>query len=619
LTSAAAHSRVVQYPIRQRKGIRAMTWEGWYTIGVVVAVLTALMSNRLPAVFVMFAALAMLMTMQAITGTEALPSPDQAVAGFGNSGLITVGLLFVVVAGLVYTGSVNRLLTPLLGRPTTTRGAQMRILPLVTGMSAFLNNTPVVAMFIPVISDLCKRTGIPASKLMLPLSYATILGGTCTLIGTSTNLVVYGLMVQHGGVPEMGIFELAWVGVPTAAIALTYIFLFSNKLLPSRGAAVTLDDNPREYTVEVVVAPGGPIVGKSIEQAGLRHLPGLYLVEIERDGRVIPAVASSEVLQSNDRLVFAGVVDSVSDLHQMPGIAPATDQVFKLKGPREKRMLIEAVVSHKCPVVGKSIREGQFRHRYEAAVIAVGRGGQRLSGKIGDLVLKPGDTLLLESQTDFLRKFSNSQDFYLVSSREDTAPRRHHRAWLAVVILVGMVLLAATDTLSMLNASLLGAGLMLATGCCTGDEARRSIDWNVLLVIGAALGLGSALTQSGAAATIAEGLISLAGGSPWLVLLAVFAVTSLFTEVITNNAAAALVFPITIAAAEGMGVNPTPFMAAIMMAASASFATPFGYQTNLMVYGPGGYQFTDYLRIGLPINFIVMAVVVALAPLVWGF
>ncbi|MBI1320994.1 MAG: SLC13 family permease [Candidatus Hydrogenedens sp.] len=596
-----------------------MEWEGWFTIGVVVVVLAALMGNMAPTVFVMFAAIGLIMTVQAITGTDGLPSPDQAVAGFGNSGLVTVGLLFVVVAGLVYTGSVNRLLTPLLGRPKSARGAQLRILPLATGMSAFLNNTPVVAMFIPVISDLCKRTGIPASKLMLPLSYATIFGGTCTLIGTSTNLVVYGLMMRHGGVADMGIFELGWVGVPAAAAGLAYIFLFSNRLLPSRGAAVTLDDNPREYTVEVVVAPNGPMVGKTIEAAGLRHLPGLFLIEIERDGRVIPAVSSSEVLQSDDRLVFAGVVDSVSDLHQMPGIAPATNQVFKLKGPRDQRLLIEAVVSHKCPVVGKSIREGRFRHRYDAAVIAVGRGGQRLPGKIGDLVLHAGDTLLLESHGDFLRKFSNSQDFYLVSSREDTTPRRHHLAWVAIAILMGMVLLAATETLSMLNASLLAAGLMLAAGCCTGDEARRSIDWPVLLVIGAALGLGQAMTQSGAATSIAEYLISLAGGSPWLVLLMVFAVTSLFTELITNNAAAVLIFPIAIASAERLGVNATPFMASIMMAASASFSTPFGYQTNLMVYGPGGYQFADYVRFGIPLNFIVMVVVVALAPLVWHF
>jgi di/tricarboxylate transporter len=596
-----------------------MTWEGWFTIGVVAVVLTALMGNFAPPVFIMFGALAVTMTVQALTGTAALPSPDQAVAGFGNSGLVTVGLLFVVVAGLVYTGSVNRLLTPLLGHPATPRAAQLRVLPIATGLSAFLNNTPVVAMFIPVIGDLCKRTGIPASKLMLPLSYATIFGGTCTLIGTSTNLVVYGLMQRHENVPDMGLFELGWVGVPSAIAGLAYILLFSGRLLPSRGAAVTLDDNPREYTVEVVVAPGGPMVGKSIEQAGLRHLPGLFLIEIDRGGRIIPAVSSSEVLQSNDRLVFAGVVDSVSDLHQMPGIAPASSQVFKLQGPREQRLLIEAVVSHKCPLAGQSIREGRFRHHYEAAVIAVGRGGQRLPGKIGDLVLRAGDTLLLEAQPDFLRKFSNSQDFYLVSSREDTAPRRHHRAWVAIAILGVMVLLAATEALSMLNASLLAAGLMLAAGCCTGEEARRSVDWNVLLVIGAAIGLGQSITQSGAAQVIAENLIALANNQPWLVLLVVFAVTSMFTEVITNNAAAVLIFPIALAAAEGMGVNPTPFMATIMMAASASFSTPFGYQTNLMVYAPGGYQFSDYVRFGLPLNFIVMFVVVLLAPLVWGF
>lgn len=595
-----------------------MGWEALLTIVVVILVLTALIRNIASPVFVMFSAIGVLMTAQALTGTDKLPDADAAVAGFGNSGLMTVGFLFVVVAGLVYTGALDRLVTPLLGHPRTVFQAQLRLLPLVTGLSGFLNNTPLVAMFIPIVKDLSKRTGIPASKLLLPLSYATIFGGTCTIIGTSTNLVVNGLALESGLTP-LGFFELGWVGVPVAILGLIYVFVVSGWILPARESAINFSDSSRRYTAEVMVMPGGPMVGKTIEKAGLRHLPGLYLAEIDRSGRILPAVGPDEVLQANDGLVFVGILDSVTDLHKMPGLAPATKEIFKLKAPRDQRCLVEAVIAPECPLVGRSIREGRFREHYDAAVLAVARGGARLEGRIGDIVLESGDTLLLESHASFPERHVNSRDFYLVSSIEDSVPRRHHRAWLALGILLVMILSASFGLISMLNAAILAAGLMLLAGCCTGEEARRSIEWSVLLVIGGALGLGKALEQSGAAATVAESLIGLAGGSPIMVLFIVVAVTSLVTELITNNAAAALIFPITMSAVDSMDVNPAPFMAAIMMAASASFATPFGYQTNLMVYGPGGYRFSDYLRLGVPLNLLVLFAVTAIAPLVWEF
>ena len=596
-----------------------MGWEAGLTLVVVLGVLLALIRSSVTPVYILFVAIGVLMTAQSVTGTAMLPSAEEALAGFGNSGLITVAFLFVVVSGMVYTGALDRLAYPLLGHPRSVFSAQIRLLPLVSGLSAFLNNTPLVAMFIPVAKELSKRTGIPASKLLLPLSYAAIFGGTCTIIGTSTNLVVNGLMESTPGLTPVGFFEIAWIGLPVSIVGLLYVFAFSDRILPARAAAINLSDDLRRYTAEVRVAPNGPLVGKTVEKAGLRHLPGLYLAEIERHGRILPAVAPDEVLESDDGLVFVGIVDSVTDLHRMPGILPATEEIFKMATPREHRCLVEAVVSSSCPVVGKSIREGRFRERYEAAVLAVARGAERLEGKIGDIVLQTGDTLLLESHESFPKHQGNTRDFFLVSSIEDSIPRRHHKAWISLVILFAMVAAAATGFMSMLNASLLAGGLMLLTGCCTGQEARRSIDWSVLLVIGAALGLGGAMDKSGAAKFIAEGLMSMAGGNPWLVLLIVVAVTSLFTELITNNAAAVLMYPIALSAVQSLEVNPTPFMVAIMVSASASFATPFGYQTNLMVYGPGGYRFTDYLRFGIPMNILVFVAVTVLAPLIWGF
>jgi di/tricarboxylate transporter len=489
----------------------------------------------------------------------------------------------------------------------------------VAGLSAFLNNTPIVAMFMPVVDDLCKKTGISPSKLFLPLSYAAIFGGICTLIGTSTNLVVNGLVISQAKMPSLGMFDITWIGLPCALAGLTYLLVFNRWLLPDRKPPISFSDDPRRYTVEMIVQPSGPLVGQTIEQAGLRHLPGLYLAEIERDGQILPAVGPQERLYTGDRLVFAGIIESVVDLRKMRGLIPATNQMFKLDAPRTQRSLIEAVVSDRCPLIGKSIREGRFRTHYNAAVIAVARSGKRIDAKIGDVVLQAGDTLLLEAHAAFAEEQRNSADFFLVSRVENSSPPRHERAWVALLILLAMVVVVTVEWLDMLTAAMIAGGLMILTRCCTGPEAHRSIDWSVLIVIGAALGIGQTLETSGAAKTIAQNLIEFAGGNPRIVLLVVCFVTTLFTEVITNNAAAVLVFPIALSSAQSLGVNFMPFIMAIMIGASASFSTPIGYQTNLMVYGPGGYRFTDYLRIGIPLNLLIMAISVTLCPLIWPF
>ncbi len=596
-----------------------MVWEGWLTLVLLAGVLGGMIANIAQPVSLLFIGLAVLTTVTEITGTEQLLAPEQAVAGFGNTGLVTVGLLFVVAAGVVRTGAVARFADPLLGRPSGLTSAQGRLLVPVAGLSAFINNTPIVAMFLPAVQGLARRAGLPPSRLFLPLSYASILGGTCTLIGTSTNLVVYGLAQDNAALPGIGIFELAWVGVPLAVIGLGYIMLASPYLLAANDAPVSASDDPKRYTVEVVVDPAGPLVGRTVEAAGLRHLRELFLVEIERDGQKLPAVAPEERLQANDRLVFVGVVDAVVEVHRIRGLRPATDQVNKLEPGTSQTCLVEAVVSNECPLVGQSIRAGGFRGYYNAAVIAVARGGRRLRGKIGDIVLETGDTLLLETNRDFIERHRHARDFFLVSGIDDSAPRRHEKAWQSLAIVAGMVAMAASGVLSMLTAALVAATAMVATGCATLVEARRSVDWQVLLVIGAALGLGHAMTNSGAATALADQLIASASGHPWLVLAAVFALTSLFTEMVTNNAAAVLMFPVAIGSAKALGVSPMPFIITLMIGASASFSTPLGYQTNLMVYGPGGYRPLDYLRFGLPLNLITGTVTVGLAPLVWSF
>jgi di/tricarboxylate transporter len=491
------------------------------------------------------------------------------------------------------------------------------------GLSSFLNNTPCVAMFMPVVNDLCKKSKISPSKLFLPLSYASVFGGCCSKIGTSTNIVVSGLMVR-AGMPELSMFEITWVGLPAAILGILFVIVTSRWLLPDRKPAISLSDDPRQYTVEMIVQPGGPLVGQQIEEAGLRHLPGLFLAEIERGDKILPAVSPTERLQANDRLIFVGIVESVVDLQKTRGLLPATDQVFKLNDPRTQRCLIEAVVSDRCPIVGKTIRDGQFRRRYDAAVLAVARSGQRIHAKIGDIVLQTGDTLLLEAHQSFEARNRNSSDFFLVSSVQNSSPPRHEKAWLALLILVAMIVvnLAWGEFFDILTAATLAAGLMILTKCCTAREARQSLEIEVLISIGAAFGIGKALESSGAAALLAEKLTAAAqwfGGGNHAVLAAVYLATMLLTELITNNAAAVLVFPIAVSTAQTLGVQPMPFIMSIMIASSAGYATPTGYQCNLMVMGPGGYRFSDYLRMGIPLDLLYMLVTVTLAPLVWPF
>lgn len=595
-----------------------MGWEAVLVAAVVVVLIIALAMEVAGADVLCIALLTVLLVTAEVFPTDKLPKLRDAVSDFGNPGLITVGVLFVVVTGLIQTGAMSLITGPLLGRPKTAFSAQLRILLPVTTMSAFLNNTPIVAMFMPVCNDLCKKGNISPSKLFMPMAYAATLGGVCTMIGTSTNLVVNAALVKSG-YPAFLMWDIAWVGVPCAVSGVIYFLLLGRWLLPDRKPAISLNDDPRQYTVEMSVDPGGPLVNQTIESAGLRHLPGLFLVEIDRNGEIIPAVGPKERLQANDRLVFVGVVESVVDLRKMRGLSPASDQTVKLAAPAIHRSMIEAVVSNRCPILNKTIREGQFRSRYQAAVLAVARSGQRLTGKIGDIVLQPGDTLLLEAHTDFVKQQRNSNDFFLVSSVDNSTLPRHEKAWTALVILVAMIGVVTFLDWDMLTAAFVAAIAMIATRCCTSEEARLSIDWPILVTIGAASGIAKSIETTGLAKLVTEQFIALAGDSPWVQLAVIYFLTMLLTELITNNAAAQLMFPLAMSTVTQLEVSHIPFAVAIMIAASMGFATPFGYQTNLMVYGPGGYKFTDYLRVGIPLDLLMMVVTLILTPLIYKF
>ncbi|KJS08385.1 MAG: potassium transporter TrkA [Gammaproteobacteria bacterium BRH_c0] len=542
------------------------------------------------------------LTVLSVTGVL---NPAEALGGFANSGLITVAAMFVVAAGIHASGGIDLLVHKALGTPGNPRSALLRIFGPVVPLSAFLNNTPVVATMIPAIHAWSRKINIAPSKLMIPLSYTAILGGTLTLIGTSTNLVINGQYQQLTGEAGFSLFSITAVGLPVAIIGLLFIWVFFPRWLPDRMHNKAFA-NLREFTLEVCVSANGPLVGKSIQDAGLRHLQRVYLVEIERNNTVVTAVPSEEILQGGDRLVFAGDTEAISDLLRINGLEPSTESGHSeaLDTNRAERRLVEAVVSPHCAAIGQAIRDARFRDQYGAVVLAVARNGERVKGNLGTIELEAGDTLLLEARPAFVSRQRYNKDFLLVNDL-DTEPPRHEKALLSWAILVGVVILATFGVIDMLNAALIGAGLMLVTSCCSVSQAEKSLDLTVLITIGASFALGVALDKTGVATFLAQNIIYLSGGTPWLMLVLAYLTVSVLTEFITNNAAAILMLPIVLEMTEKAGLNNEPFVFAIMMAASASFATPLGYQTNLMVYGPGGYNFRDFLKVGVPMNLLV--------------
>lgn len=591
-----------------------MGWEAGFTLAIVGLAVVALIRDMFAPDLIFLGLLALLLV-------AGILSPEEALAGFSNPGMIAVGALFVVAGALQNTGALGFVATNIFGRiENTPRRALLKMMLPIAAISAFLNNTPIVAMFMPVVIDWTRRNRVSPSRFLIPLSYATILGGTCTLIGTSTNLVANGLMIGYG-MPSMSFFELGAVGVPCALVGLAFLTLFSRRLLPNRKDLLeSLEESRREYLVEMEVAPDCPLAGKQIEEAGLRHLPGLFLIRIERAEEVVAPVGPEERLKIHDRLVFTGVVSTIVDLQKIRGLVPAGDHRDGQEQLRAENNLSEAVISDDSPLIGSTIRDANFRTRYGAAVVAVHRGGRRLSGKIGDIVLRAGDTLLLEASAGFARAYRNSSDFYLVSEVPDSTPPRYHKTVPALLVLITLVTTVTFGILPMITASLLAACAVVVLGCLSVGEMRGVVDMSVLILIAAAFGVGKALEKTGAAGAIATLVIEMSAQlGPIGVLAAVYVATAILTEVISNAAAVALVFPIAFEAAQQFGVDARPFAIAMTAAASSSFASPIGYQTNLMVYGPGGYRFSDFLKIGIPLKLLVFAVAMVCIPYVWSF
>jgi di/tricarboxylate transporter len=545
-------------------------------------------------------------------------TPAEALAGFSNPAPITVAALFVIARAVERTGALRPLLERALRSNTSERGDLLRLLPPVAAASAFFNNTPIVAMLIGPVSASAQRQGRSASRYLMPISFATLIGGTVTLIGTSTNLVVSGLMVQAGMAP-MGMFELTGIALPTAVLGIILLVVLAPRLLPDRrGLRQSFDEQFREFTLEMQVESGGAVDSKSVAEAGLRHLQGVFLAWIRRGDSVISPVAPEQKLEAGDLLGFVGSVERVMDLQSMRGLRTSAHKHVRGLSEGDHRF-VEVVIASLSPLVGKTLKSADFREQYAATVLAVHRSGERLSGKLGELPLVAGDTLLLLADRNFAQRWRDRRDFLLVSELDGALPVSSVKALAVSGIVLAMILASAFDVVPILQGSLVAAFLLVATKIITAAEARNALDLDVVLLIAASFGIGAAIEKSGLASLVASWIVDAAMGlGPVAVLAAIVLATLTVTELITNNAAVVLLFPIATAAAVQSGVDPRSFALAITIAASASFLTPIGHQTNTMVYGPGGYRFGDYVRLGLPITIVVFVGVVGLTALSWG-
>ena len=544
-----------------------------------------------------------------ILGFFGILTPKEILNGMANEQIAVIILLLLVGDIIRKTDIIDWLFNRFFRNTKTYKGFLGKMIFIVAGFSAFLNNTPLVAIMMPYVHNWSKRNNIAPSKLLIPLSYAAILGGCATLIGTSTNLIVNGMVADQSIIPELEpleLFDFTLVGLPMIILGSGYIILFGNKLLPSRQDAITdFSIKSREYLVEAQIKINSRIIGKTIEEAGLRNLKGLYIVELSRGNQRLSAVSPLVILKEGDILVFAGDTETIAEMINTDlGLGLTQVGMF---AKRSNTAVLEVVVSHNSTLISKTVRQTGFRGKYEAAILAIHRNGERVSGKIGSVRLKAGDVLLLLAGDDFTKRSNDTNDFYLISRVREFRKLDLYKSIILIGGLLAAIAISALGYISLFMALMILMIIIQGIKIVSPKDIPKSIDYNLAIIIVLSLALGTAMIKTGMADIIANFIITVFKpfGAIGL-LIGIFFITNLLASYITNKAAAAIIFPISVSAAINMGLPTMPFVLIVATAAAANFITPIGYQTNLMVYGPGGYAFKDYMKIGLPLTLIYM-------------
>jgi len=563
-----------------------------------------------------------------MTITFRLSPLEQSLKGFSNPGVLTIGSLFIVAAGMYSTGAITILADKLIGYPRTLLKAQIKILaPMAVG-SAFLNNTPLVAMAIPVIKDLSRTCRIPLTRLLIPLSYASILGGTCTLIGTATNLVINGLLndVLTSGrtdLPPMraiSMFDPALIGVPITIIGIGFIMLTSKWLLPASRDNSSQVKSSRLFRTVFVISKKCGLIGKSVEEAGFTGADDFTLFAIIRADLTMVEVGRSTILESGDRLRFSAESGAISRIWLIDGLEPG-HVLQKTDTLRHTHNLVEMAVAQRSRAIGKTI--GDLKRAENSAyglnLVAVSRDGKPTPTKLEDTKVEAGDVLVAEVNESFFYEVTVDEDYTISKKLTDAKLQRTDRALYAILITLSMIVVVSAGFMSMLNAALLAGGAMLLTGCLNIRDAGKSVDFSTLIVIASAIGLESAVSNSGLSTVISDGLMTFGGGNLMMALTMVFIGCILMDTFVTNVASAVFMFPIALQMASSFQVSFMPFVMTVLVGASCSFISPIGYQTNLMVYGPGGYKFSDFIVLGVPLTIVVGVVAILLMPILFPF
>lgn len=590
-----------------------MGLDAWVTLVVLVVMVAAMATERTSPLRAVAGAIVVLL----VTGVI---DEDDLLGGISSSAPLTIAALYVLAGAAVTTAAFDRVLPLLLGhRGSGERNTLTRIAVTSGGLSALVPNSPLVAVLAPQVVIASRRDGRPASRLLLPLNYATVLGGVITLSGTSTNLIVSDLLSRTPGQEPFSFFEITPVGIWVAAAGWLTLVAVAPRLLPNRTPVEQdLRAAAKQYSVAMQVDPAGPLVDRSVLEAGLRNLEGVYLTALERGDRFEAPIAPEAVLASGDTLYFVGDVTRVLDLHRIRGLKPVADDLGDDEFHQLDSQLFEVVVSDTSDLVGSTLKESAFRARYGGAVLAIHRSGETISGKLGTIVLRAGDVLLVLAAPSFAQVRTNGNDFSIVATLEEAPPPRRRRAWIVLVTFAAVVVAAATGFTTLLTSAVVGASVLIALRVISPAEARRAVNVKVVALIALSVVLGTAVAKSGLATEVGDLLRQVGDRTGDIGLLAAVLVgTMLLSEVMANTAAAAVMFPIAVQAATGVGADPRAFAVAVLIGGSCAFLTPFGYQTNLMVYGLGGYRFSDYLRLGAPLDVVVAVVAVAVIPLVF--
>lgn len=594
-----------------------MTLEIALVLALVVIAMVAFVWEKFPPDVVALGVLVVI----AVSGL--VPVAD-VFAVFANPAPITVAALFVLCAALLRCGALDYLsgsLERVQGLPYPV--VIFLLVLLVAFVSAWINNTPVVVVFVPVAISLARRMRLPVSKFLIPVSFAAVLGGNCTLIGTSTNLVANGILLERD-LPGLGMFELAAVGVPAALLGAVYLGLAGRRLLPNREplTATLSEDERREYFAEAYVPPRSPLIGKSLRAAGLVRARGFRVIEVVRDGVGIDVDPERTPLEEGDRMVLACLPSGIAQVRSMPGFDFTAEAGLEQIATHEG-VVVEGAVAPNSEIIGQSISELNFRQRFRVIVLAIHRGGENVRDKLETIPLQMGDILLMMGTEQAVNALRRGDDIILFDRPPLPSVSRHGRIPLVLATIAGVIALETLGLVPIHLGALAGALVMCLTGCIKPKEAYEAVEWPLLLMIFGMLALGVAMQHTGAADWLARNVVDGVGhvvsgpGKPMVMLATLYVLTLLLTEILSNNAVAALMVPIAIGVAGEAGLDSRPFIIGVTIAASAAFATPIGYQTNTYIYGIGGYRFRDFVRIGVPLNLLCLIVALVVIPRVW--